>query len=267
MPELAEVEVVRRNLQRWWEGRAAHQVCVFDEQLLRQTPPDALTEALTTPLTKAGRRGKYLLCHFATGQVLVLHFRMTGKVICSDVAEPAYARLSWYIEGQGWLVFKDQRRLGRARLLEADEFDAYEPLQKMGPEPEDVTTEDLQNACTDRRLLKTALLDQSIVAGVGNIAVSEIFWRLKLPPRITCGQLDEPDWQRLVEVMPQYFEEIIERSMADEILYLEEGEMEDIFEVYGHEGDDCPRCAGEIKKQKVGGRSSYFCETCQGLSQ
>lgn len=263
MPELAEVEVVRRNLEHWWEGREASQVLVLDEKLLKNASPQEMKEALLQPLEKADRRGKYLICRMADGSVVVFHFRMTGKIICGDESEPKYGRLGWHIDGEGWLVFKDQRRLGTARLFSADDFENYEPLVKMGPEPGDLTVEHLREKCSARRMLKTALLDQSIVAGVGNIAISEVFWRLELAPDIKCGQLSDDKWQALVEELPVYFEEIIELSTGDEITYLEEAGDENIFQIYGREGEECPRCATPIEKRKIGGRTSYYCAACQ----
>ena len=264
MPELAEVEVVRRNLESWWQGRGASQVRLLDEDLLRETEPEDIRQVLSTPLERPERRGKYLLCKFRSARAVVFHFRMTGKIIRCDEPDPKYARLSWYVDGVGWLVFKDQRRLGHARLFDESELDEYEPLQKMGPEPEDVTVAHLRDACSGRRMLKTALMDQSIVAGVGNIAISELFWRLRFSPDVTCGELSDDDLERLVEQMPRYFDEIIEKSMADEVMYVEEAEMTNIFEVYRREGEECPRCGTAIEKRRVGGRTSYFCPRCQG---
>lgn len=263
MPELAEVEIVRRNLDRWWVGRAADEVCLFDEQLVKETKPARLESALTERLERADRRGKYLVCRLAGGQVVVFHFRMTGKIICCEVPEPKYARLSWHVDGVGWLVFKDQRRLGDARVFSADEFPEYEPLRRMGPEPEDVTVDHLRGACTGRRMVKTALLDQSIVAGVGNIAVSELLWRMRWPPDVRCGDVDDEDMGRLVEEMPRYFDEIIDRSSAEEVRYVEEADTENVFDVYGREGEECLRCGGTIQRERIGGRSSYFCGECQ----
>ncbi len=263
MPELAEVEVVRRNLSRWWRGRSADRVCILDEKLVESGESDALQAALKEPLKKAGRRGKYLFCHMACGQVLVFHFRMTGKIVCGDKPDPKYGRLSWHVDGAGWLVFKDQRRLGHLCLLSEETLDDYRPLKEMGPEPEDISVDYLRGVCSDRRLLKTALLDQSIVAGVGNIAVSELYWRLRFAPEIKCGQLDEEDWRRLVEEMPLYFEEIIEKSMSDEILYIEEGGTPNDFQVYARFDELCSRCGGTVDKRKVGGRTTYYCPECQ----
>jgi len=266
MPELAEVEVVRRNLEQWWIGRQAVDVCLIDGELVDDDDGDALVDVLQRPLRSARRRGKYLSCHF-DGQVLVFHFRMTGKIICADCPNPDYARCSWHIPQMGWLVFKDQRRLGSLRRMSSDKFHNYAPLEAMGPEPEDVTVEDIRGACTGRRLLKTALLDQSIVAGVGNIAISELFWRLELAPDIKCGQLTETDWRHLIRELPSYFDEIIEASMSDEIDYIEEGAGDSPFQIYGRGGRNCPRCGSDIQKTRVGGRSSYYCESCQSSTR
>lgn len=265
MPELAEVEVVRRNLERWWVGRRASKVCVFDDALLEQGDADELREAMGSRLDDASRRGKYLIGRFATAQSVVFHFRMTGKIIRCDDAQPKYARLAWRIDDVGWLVFKDQRRLGVVEVF-ADERNLrnYEPLRRMGPEPEDVTVDHLRGACSDRRMLKTALLDQSIVAGVGNIAVSELFWRLRFTPEVKCGQLTDEDLARLIAEMPTYFDEIIDKSMGDEVMYVDEAELDNIFSVYRRAGQACPRCETVIEKKRVGGRSTYFCPRCQG---
>lgn len=264
MPELGEVEIVRRNLLQWWQGRAAAEVRLFDERLLKNAAFDEFERALGGRLDRPARRGKHLLCHFEGGKTVIFHFRMTGKIIRCDEPDPEYARLSWFVDGVGWLVFKDQRCLGEARVFDQDELACYAPIAKLGPEPQDVTVEHLREVCSDRRMLKTALLDQSVVAGVGNIAVSELLWRLELAPDVRCGALSGDDWRRLVEEMPRYFEEVVEASMADEVHYLEEAGAANPFRVYGCDGEPCPRCGAELEKTRVGGRSSYYCPDCQG---
>ena len=264
MPELGEVEVVRRNLVRWWEGRRASKVRLRDESLLKNSDAGRLETALTRRLETAERRGKYLMCHLAGDRTAVFHFRMTGKIIRCDDPEREYARLSWYVDETGWLSFVDQRRLGTAHLMTADELASYEPLVEMGPEPEDLTVTRLRGSCTGRRLLKTALLDQAIVAGVGNIAISELFWRLEIRPDVRCGELSDRQLGRLIEEMPRYFEEVVEFSMADEIEYLQEGGADNPFAIYGRDGAPCPRCQTALAKTRVGGRSSFYCPVCQG---
>mgnify|MGYP006287005871 CR=1 FL=1 len=261
MPELPEVEIARRNVVRWWEGRSADQVVVLDEKLLVETDADELVEAMSETCETFRRRGKYLIAEMADRRDVVFHFRMTGKIVCGAEAEPEYARLSWHVPESGWLAFVDMRRLGRVRLLEEGEIDEWEPLAEMGPEPLEVTGDQLRELLPPNRLLKTSLMDQRVVAGLGNIAISEIFWRARLHPRVKSGELTDEEVDELAEIIPAYLEEIIEREESDEITYVEEDQESNPFEIYRR--DECPRCGAEVEKMNVGGRSTYYCGACQ----
>jgi formamidopyrimidine-DNA glycosylase len=264
MPELPEVEIARRNLVDWWQGCVANEVVVVDDKVVKVGQPDALVRALRQPAKALQRRGKYVVACMEDGATILFHFRMTGKIVRCDEPEPKYARLAWRVDKTGWLVFKDQRRLGGVRLLEPGEFEDYEPIQKMGPDALEITGEDLCERLPKRRMLKTALLDQSIVAGLGNIAAIEIMWRMKLAPRLKCGELSEADCHTLAETIVEFVEQVIEREQADEVIYMEESREHNPFDIYLREGEPCPRCGTLIERMKVGGRSSYFCPVCQG---
>ncbi len=160
-------------------------------------------------------------------------------------------------------MFKDSRRLGQVEVFDTGELADYEPLQRMGPEPTDLDADLLAEQLPPKRRLKDALLDQSVVAGVGNIAISEVFWRLELPPDVRSNELSDAQIARLAEELPRYFDQLIDDQMADEIVYLGEGKSKNPFDVYAREGEECPRCATPIVRAKIGGRSSYFCEVCQ----
>jgi len=264
MPELPEVEIARRNLERWWEGRAADEVALLDEKLLEGTEPDELVEALEETLVDAGRRGKYLLMEMADGSTVMFHFRMTGKIVRNDEPESEYARLSWRLPEIGWLCFVDMRRLGDARVFEPGELENYESLAEMGPDPMEMSAADWREVLPERRMFKTAVMDQSVVAGLGNIAASELLWRLQLPPRVKRGDLSDEDLEELASTLPRYIESVIAEEADDEIIYIEEDLSVNPFQVYRRQGDPCPRCDAAIAKKDVGGRSTYFCPECQG---
>lgn len=264
MPELPEVEIAVRNIRRWWGGKSASEVVVIDDKPLEETDPEALVEALRQEVVRIDRRGKYIVVEVEDGHVVLFHFRMTGKIIKSDGPEPDYARLAWQVPDTGWLVFKDQRRLGRVRLLEPGEFEEYEPVQKMGPDALEVSGEELCELLPQRRMLKAALLDQEVIAGLGNIATCEIMWRMKLAPRVSCGELSDEDCDRLAQTIREFIEHVIEVEDSDEIVYLEESQENNPFDVYLREGEPCPRCDTEIERVKVSGRSTYYCPNCQG---
>ena len=265
MPELAEVEVVRRNLEVWWKGRRADRVRIEDDAVLKEGRPEALREALEDRLKAAHRRGKHLICEMETKGWVLFHFRMTGKIVRRERLEDGdYRRLGWRVGPSSWLVFKDQRRLGGVRWFEEDPRRTYPSLAKMGPEPEALSVEDIRQAGTGRRMMKSTLLDQEVVAGVGNIAISEVFWQWGWSPRVRIGDLDDGELSRLVEVLPDYFDGVLEASMGDEVHYQNSGGAENIFAIYGREGEPCECCGKAVERAKVGGRSSYYCPGCQG---
>lgn len=263
MPELGEVEIVRRNLHEWWVGESASDVQLHDDGLLKRGSADALRSSLKSEARRACRRGKYLWVEFADDTSVMFHFRMTGKITLEQEPDPDYARLAWQVSS-GWLVFKDPRRLGQVLVFDAGELEDYEPLVEMGPEPYDLDADELRDILPERRMLKSALLDQKVIAGVGNIAVSELLWRLKLAPKVKVRDLADGDFKDLADELPTFFDDVIDAQMADEVVYMTSGkDVENPFDVYGREGEPCPRCDTQIERAKVSGRSSYFCPSCQ----
>ncbi len=266
MPELAEVEVARRNVARWWEGREAAEVIVHDAKVAGGDAA-ALERALRTRVASVDRRGKHLIVRLERGGALMFHFRMTGKIVSSPTPEPRFARLAWRVPGADWLVFKDQRRLGEVLVFGPGEVDAHEPIAQMGPEPYGLTGEDLSGLFGEsRRRVKDLLLDQRVIAGVGNIAVSELFWRVGITPEARAHTVDAALLAALAAEMPAYFDWLVAGQMADEIMYMGEAEgagAENPFDVYAREGEPCPRCGAEIERVVFGGRSTYHCPACQ----
>lgn len=266
MPELAEVEVVRRNLSTWWMS-ASTEVIVHDPDVLHGASTEQLIDTLRQSPSQFVRRGKYLICLFDAHEPwLVFHFRMTGKIVLSDDPSPRFARLSWCLAPHQWLVFKDPRRLGSVQWHGAGPWSDDDVFQRMGPEPESWTVDDLQALSSSKALLKSKLLDQQVVAGIGNIAICELFWRLRFPPKIRCQALSLSQMHALIEETNRYFEWLIDDQQSPEIIYLQEGKGEHPFDVYGRENEPCKRCQAPIERMTVSGRSSYFCPICQAES-
>lgn len=264
MPELAEVEVVRRNLQAWWAGRAASQVILHDARALRAPDDARALECMRRPVERVVRRGKYLIVEFegANGWALI-HFRMTGKIVRQPTPEARFARLAWGIGPDEWLVFKDQRCLGGIEWIEQGHWSQHPTFLAMGPEPDDWTPQDVLALSSSRASLKAKLLDQAVVAGIGNIAVCEVFWRLGMPPDLKCTELDAQRASALVHETRAYFDWLIEHECGPEVTYVQEDASVHPFSVYAREGEACERCGATIERVKVAGRSSYYCPECQ----
>ncbi len=264
MPELAEVEIVRRNLTRWWVGRAADAIALYDPAALTRGDAAALDAAMRRPARAARRRGKYLLVDLGDDLTLLFHFRMTGK-IAPIINDTTISRLAWRLPEVGWLAFQDSRRLGEVALHDAASLAAHPALSSMGPEPHELPDGDALGARLTRgaRPLKDALLDQRVIAGVGNIAISEVFWRLGLHPEVRCDALDAQARHALARELPAYFDWLVADQQADELYYLSQGKVDNPFTVYRRDGQPCPRCASAIARHVRQGRSTYYCPQCQ----
>lgn len=267
MPELAEVENVRLNLEAWWQGRRAVEIDEgLDEGLLVETTLDRVRGVLLgARCLDVRRRGKVLAVELQGGEVLAFHFMMTGKIVRRPRPEARHSRMAWRIDGDGWLHFVDPRRLGSLRCMSVEALERWEGWAGLGPEADEVDAEELAGRLSGtKRRLKDALLDQRVIAGVGNIAVSELFWRAGLPPEVRCDELTWEQIAALAAELPRYFSWLLQAQRSDEIRYLGEGAgTDDPFEVYGRQGQPCPRCREAIVRIRSGGRSTYYCPRCQ----
>ena len=260
MPELAEVEITRRHLERCWAARQALELRVWDDSLDAST----LQNTLNTPLHAARRRAKHLALDFPEHGTLLVHLRMTGRFVLRSTATHRGARVSWHLSDDTWLHFEDMRRLGHLAWCSAQEDDPLTTLS-LGPEPWELSDgkmlRDLFGTRT-KRTLKDALLDQTVVAGVGNIAISELFWRVGIAPDVRCAHVSDAQLDALVEAMPSYFDALIQAQGDDELEYVNQGGANP-FAVYGRQGEPCARCEDTLARSVSGGRSTYWCPTCQ----
>jgi formamidopyrimidine-DNA glycosylase len=294
MPELPEVETIRRQLELELVGRRIERALVLDERLTRPEPPRSVERALIGGRVEAvERRGKYLLIRLDRGRTLAIHLRMTGNLLLREPVEGAvadlmeveplggprlyqssaelkYVRASFELDDGRELVFTDLRRFGQAVVL--DQGDALESYfaERLGVEPlsAELTPERLLELAAGRTApLKSFLLTQSAVAGIGNIYADEALWRAELHPLSPAGSMKEEHAEALVEGIVEALEFALEHRGASIDDYRdsrgEKGSMQDEFLVHTREGERCLRGDGEIRRIVVSGRSTYFCPGCQ----
>ena len=283
MPELPEVETVRRQLEPELVGRRIGQVKILDERLTRPETPRSVEQAVSGRKVEAvGRRGKYLLIELEGERTLAIHLRMTGNLLIrgdgavADLmtgephGEPRHIRARFSLDGGGELLFTDIRRFGQAIVLDrGDQLEDYFAA-RLGIEPlsGELTAERLLGLAKDRKApLKSFLLTQDRVAGIGNIYADEALWRARLHPLSPAGSMKLEHAERLVEGIVAALEAGLDRGGASIDDYLdargEPGSMQEEFLVHTREGERCPRGDGEIQRIVVGGRSTYFCPSCQ----
>ena len=267
MPELPEVETIRSQLAPRLEGRTFAVVDILDSRLTRPLDPrEVAAELQGERVVAVERRGKYLVVRLEGGGALLVHLRMTG----SFAFEPtSHERAVVELEDGSRLVYKDVRRFGTWLVVPGDELEPY-IAQKNGPEPlgPAFTTSWLEGRLAVRRApLKSVLLDQRVVAGLGNIYADEALWRAQLSPLRPASSLDRDEVRRLHRAIRAALRLGIARQGSTLSNYAapdgSAGSMQREFRVYGREHEPCPRCRGPIAKTRVGGRGTWYCPACQ----
>jgi len=271
VPELPEVETIRRQIEPELVGRRIESMEVFDERLTRPVPPREVERGVTgRRIESVGRRGKYLMVRLEGGRWLVMHLRMTGNIVLREPrSDVRFLRGVIRLEGGTTLLFTDARRFGTAVVLDDAEVDAY-MAARAGVEPlsERLTAARICELAAGRRVpLKSFLMVQDGIAGIGNIYADEALWRARLHPLSPAGSMRPEHCERLREGIVGALEAGLDNGGASIDDYRDargaEGTMQDEFCVHNREGQPCPRCGTEIRRIVLGGRSTYFCPGCQ----
>ena len=264
MPELPEVETYRTRLEPRLVGRTFERVRIRDYRLtLPMDPVEIERELQGERVASVDRRGKYLVIRFESGLALVVHLRMTGGFPESPAS---HERAVIDLDDGRDVAYRDVRRFGTWHVLAAGELSEYLDT-RLGPEPlgPRFTTRFLAERLAGRRApLKSLLLDQRIVAGLGNIYADEALWYGRLHPLRPGGRLDPDEVAALRRGVRRALRRGIERQGADlgDGAYTA-GSMQDEFRVYGRVGEPCKRCRAPIEKIRVAGRGTHFCPACQ----
>jgi formamidopyrimidine-DNA glycosylase len=291
MPELPEVEVTRRQIAPLLVGRTIAQAAVTANSYFFLTRPDALARALRgRRVVGLERRGKYLVADFGTGDRLLLHLGMTGQLFAAGAASPrllvstgkaalapeaqrasfrpdAHTHLRLRFEDGGPDVyFRDTRKFGKVQWLRAGE--PSERLDKLGVDALVATGADLYAAARKRgAAIKTVLLDQSVLAGVGNIYADEALFLAGVRPTRAARKLSRADCDRVVAAAQRVMQRSIETGGSSISDYIRpdgsDGGYQDERHVYAREGQACSRCSSRIKRIVLGQRSSAYCPRCQ----
>jgi len=273
MPELPEVETVAQELRPLLVGRRFTAAVVTWPRTLATPDADTLNERIAgRTVVDVGRRGKYLLILLDSGDTLIIHLRMTGGLSVAPADDPtcndSHVRVWFDLEGGDRLVFTDARKFGRVWLVS----NSAEVIGKLGPEPLawDFTPEVLAARLRKRRTaIKALLLDQTAVAGVGNIYADEALYRARIHPLRSSASLTDDEVAALYEGLRQVLNESIDKRgtlLRDyRTPYGIEGAFQAELRVYKHAGRPCPRCGAIIERIRVTQRSTHFCPQCQPL--
>ncbi len=275
MPELPEVETVRRGLAPYLEGRSLARVDVRRADLRIPVPRDFAGRATNRRVERLWRRGKYLLIELDDGATIIAHLGMSGRLVLAGNGVNGQGRhdhVSFETEDGTHIVFNDPRRFGLITLADPGDLENHPLLAAMGPEPLDPAFDGAVISAalrTRSASIKAALLDQHVMAGIGNIYACEALFRAGISPRRKAKGVAGQRAERLVLALKQVLTEAIEAGGASLRDHRRPdgglGYFQHSFAVYGREGEPCPGCncdrdeTGGIRRMVQGGRSTFFC--------
>ncbi|HET8884306.1 MAG TPA: bifunctional DNA-formamidopyrimidine glycosylase/DNA-(apurinic or apyrimidinic site) lyase [Candidatus Saccharimonadales bacterium] len=288
MPELPEVETVRRGLQTLIVNRTVKAVTHDTPKGFPNAPSDVQQFLIGATVTGVRRRAKVLLIDLSTDYTLVIHLKMTGQLVYRGeqvfgAGHPndsligklpdRSTRVTITFSDDTHLFFNDQRKFGWMRLMPTLEVPNIDFMKKVGPEPleADFTPEEFAARFTRRAKtsIKAVLLDQTIVAGVGNIYADESLWGAKIHPKRLVGSITPAEFAVLYSELRAVMNQAIEKGGSTDKNYLnaegKRGNYLDFARAFRREGQPCPRCGTEIIKFKAAGRGTHICPNCQQL--
>lgn len=273
MPELPEVETVRRSLEKRLVGRRITKVIMNMSKIVKYPEPEHFKCLLEgDSISSLGRRGKYLMFNLNSGYVWITHLRMTGQYYYSKPDAPylKHTHLVFALDNNYQLRYVDIRQFGTMYLLRPEEFKIVRGLRDLGPEPLD-SNFTLNCFCHllegKKSILKHLLLDQTFVAGIGNIYADEILFDAGLHPERTANSLTMEEKKALYNSMRKMLRLGIENRGTSFRNYVDgdgrTGSFQELLRVYGRGGEACLKCGRPLTKRKIAGRSSCYCTYCQ----
>ncbi len=271
MPELPEIETVARHISPKLRGLEVRKAQLLYPRVLRDKGPNSLAKLKGKRVIGVRRRGKMLLIDFEGEMSLLFHFKMTGQFLFSPWSEPVDKHTHFILrfkEEARELRFRDVRKFGFISILRSSDVFSLKELKNLGPEPLEISFSRFIDLFRGRKAgLKSLLLKQSFIAGIGNIYSDEILFESKLHPLIRASSLDEDDLKRMFKAMKKILRKAI-RSRGSSVRDFvdcegEEGGYQNFLRVYGRESLPCVVCGEKIVRIRLSGRSSFFCPGCQ----
>lgn len=273
MPELPEIETIKNVIEPQITGLVIKNITLNHPEVIAHPSADKFCEnLLNQEISFLSRRGKFLILNLKNQSKIILHLRMTGCILITpnDYPMEKHTHVIIHFDNGTQLRFSDVRRFGRFWLIQKDEEDDFSGIGKLGlePLPNGFSGQYLQSKFgKQKRKIKECLLDQSVVAGIGNIYSDEILFLAKICPSRPANSLTEIEWERLATLIPQCLSYFVEKNYISPKDYLETKGQDyrntPFLQVYGHDGEPCPNCGETLVRTVIGGRSSVYCPSCQ----
>jgi len=273
MPELPEVETIKRELLEKVKGKRVSGVKVEKEKSVKLVPPWEFEKILVGKVfSDIQRRGKYLIIYLDSENTLIVHLKLTGRLLFSKDGQkiPKYTKIIFTFDDGSQLFFSDMRGFGTAYLVKGADFDLIPGLAQIGPEPleSNFSPEVLAGLLRKKRgKIKPILMDQNFIAGLGNIYAQETLFRAGIHPERDVSTLSKEEIKAIYESLTTVLRQAIAHRGTSTDTYVDlngkKGSFEAQLQVYGREDQACIKCGNPIRKKKIAGRGTCFCPKCQ----
>lgn len=265
MPELPEVETIKRELEKTVLGKKITGVIINNPKVIKEPSKEKFASGLKNALIKnILRKGKLLILEFSSGKSLTIHLKMTGQLVYPGNAR--VSRLSFKLSDGKWLDFNDRRLMGELRLL--DDWRTLKFVKELGPEPFALSEENFKNMLKPKKSkIKPLIMDQSFISGVGNLYAAEALFRAGISPFRAASSLSAHESALLFKEIKETLQDAIKHrgSSVDQYIRVsgEPGGYAKYHKVYDRQGKPCLLCGTPIKRISLAGRGTYFCPKCQ----
>ena len=272
MPELPEVETVRKSLLNHILNRKIISIDILYPNMIKTDINSFKPSLENAKVIDIQRIGKFLIFIFDNNKVLISHLRMEGKYYYYNENEKnsSHARIIFHLDNNEKMIYDDTRKFGKMYLIEKDKINDIPPLNELGKEPWDkeLTINYLKDKYKNKKLpIKTILLDQSIIVGIGNIYADEILFLSKINPHKKCNELSNQELDNIIVNTKLILEEAIKKGGTTIKTYTSVDGVHGLFQkellVHGKDNGICPICNTKIIKDKINGRGTYYCPNCQ----
>ena len=272
MPELPEVETIREGLEKRVKGKRIEKVLIKNEKSIKLPSPAQFVSRIEGKvISEIKRRGKYLILKLDSKDNLVIHLKLTGRLLYSQKGEkPDYTRIIFIFQDQTQLSFTDMRGFGNLWLVSDEELWMIPSLESLGPEPleKNFTVDKFKELLSGKRgKIKPLLMNQTFIAGIGNIYSQEALFLTGIHPKRSPSSLIDKEIEGLYNNLLSILQEAISSRGSSVDAYVDlngkKGDYESHLRVYGRAGKSCPRCGAVIERVKIAGRGTYLCPRCQ----
>ena len=271
MPELPEVETIKRELEKAIINKKIVDVIVNNPKVIREPKKDKFIKALkNVKIKKIIRKGKLLIIELSSGKFLTIHLKMTGQLIYPSTTlgtSPQKAtRVSFKFSDGKILDFNDTRLFGELRIV--DHWQNLKFIEELGPEPFEIDAKKFSAMLKNRKTkIKVLIMDQKFISGIGNLYANEALFRAKIDPRKPADSLSDKEKELLFKKIKSVLQQAIKYGGSSVVDYVrvsgKKGTYTQFHQVYDREGEKCYKCKGKVKRIVLGGRGTYFCSVCQ----